>query len=785
MLKVLTKLLGSLFVLVLLALTCMYLLWGLNLPQVANLDVIELGGKTRVYDRTGKLIGTLRPSLGSGNSANHDLLTLKQISPFVLKSVVTSEDRRFYSHFGIDPIGIGRGVIKGILKNDLEGGSSITQQVIKNTLLADLNNARTAERKFKEAVLALRLEKDFSKNQILNAYLNVIYWGDAGQNIMGIGGAARAYFYKEASQLSLPESVYLATLIPAPNRRYREFAAYRPLMRSLLNRMVADGQISQAEADKAWRTPIYPAGWRISWKADGSIQSARLENPSRLRSNLLALTPKQDGEARGYLQVVEKELAPIIPAAELYGGGKIYTGMDLQAQRSAEAASRAASLPRGATLGLAMIDKHGELTAVVGQSLRLGAQEWNNALQAKRQVGSSIKPLLYTLAISRGWKQSDTVPDVPLRGNYRPTNYNGRWSGRSVTLRYALNHSLNLPTVRMAQAIGIDKLSSKLTELGLEPEKNAGLSLSIGTLEASPIQMAAAYVPFMNGGIWYQPHAVRSFEDRSGRMLYGYKPVSRRVWDAQTAWIGLDMIRGVVDDLSAAQGGLATKARIRLWEVGGKTGTTNDIKDLWFVGVTPMYAGAVWVGKEDNTSLPSWAYSGEVPTPIWREAMSGALKGKRADFDQPSGMTYRVVRRTKMAFRTSEADSTSKEYGADPQYSSGSRYNEQERPRRTPQNNGYYDSGERNGERNIEVNPVPRRPRPTPPTPAEPEPLYPPEAPQPVPTPTPAEPEPIYPQYAPYEEVPAVPSELPPSSTPEPLDEPGFSELDNVEPAWP
>ena len=435
--------------------------WGRDLPSVSDLDVLEFSGQTRVYDRNNALIGTLTPSLSSSGGVNRDLIKLNEISTWLQDAVVTSEDRRFFKHNGVDFIGISRGLIKGILKNDLEGGSSITQQVVKNTLLADLNSARTAERKFKEAVLAYQLERSFDKKQILNAYLNVIYWGDGGRSdIVGAETAARAYFRKGASELNLAESVYLATIIPAPNRRYKSFQAFRPLMKDLLGRMVEDGRVTQAQADAAWRTPIYPAGWRIGWNADGSLRSAVLENPARLQSNLNAAEAARGGnryQYHAYLQAVEKELTPIIGRKALYGGGKIYTGMDLQAQQSAERASLNADLPDGATLGIALVSpKNGEVLALVGQKLTADRpSDWNNATQARRQVGSSIKPLLYTLALSKGWKQSDTVLDAPINGDYQPKNYDGRWTGRYLTMRYSLDHSLNLTTVRTAQALGI------------------------------------------------------------------------------------------------------------------------------------------------------------------------------------------------------------------------------------------------------------------------------------------------------------------------------------------
>ncbi|GAA3996498.1 transglycosylase domain-containing protein [Deinococcus rubellus] len=652
--RVFLRILTLLLVLTGLAGAGMWYAWGRDLPSVNDLDMLEFSGTTRVYDRQNKLVATLTPTLSSGQSVNRDLLPLTQISSWARWAVITSEDRRFYDHGGVDLIGIGRGLLKGLLQNDLEGGSSITQQVVKNTLLSNLKSARTPERKFKEAVLAYQLENQFTKDQILNAYLNVIYWGDGGKtDIIGIGTAAQAYFRKSAVQLNLAESVYLATLIPAPNTRYKDFLGYRPLMKDLLERMVQDGRATQSQADAAWRQPIYPSGWRINWGKNGQVLSASLERPQSLADNTPAapLPP-----AFHFMQALEQELIQQIGRKALYGGGKVYATIDLTDQQAAERASLNAQLPDGATLGIALLDpSSGEVRALVGQKLT-GSRpsDWNNAVQARRQVGSSIKPLLYTLALSQGWQQSDTVLDSPLTGEYQPQNYDRHWTGQQVTLRYALDHSLNLPTVRLGQQVGMDKFMDKLRALGMTPPTDAGLSLSIGTLEASPLQMAAAYAPFANGGNYFAPSLVRRVEDARGAVLYSRPaPTPVRVWDAQSAWLGLDMIRGVVNDLNRFQGGLGYNARIEGRQVAGKTGTTNDIKDLWFVGTTPTLTGAVWVGKQAGGSLPAWAYSGTIPAPIWQQAVAGSLEGTpAATFKEPPGIKYDVVRRINMAFRT-------------------------------------------------------------------------------------------------------------------------------------
>ncbi len=631
--------------------------WGRNLPSVTDLDVLELGGKTAVYDRAAQPLGTLDPSLTSGSHVNRDLLKLNQISPELQAAVVTSEDRRFYQHGAIDVQGLLRGLFRSAAGNT-QGGSTITQQVVKNTLLADMKDQRTLPRKFREALLAFQVERRFSKQEILTAYLNVVYWGagqyrDAarsGTNLIGAQAAAQAYFRTDARHLTLAQSAYLATLLPNP-RRYFYFKDYRPLMHDLLDRMVEDGRVTRAQADAAWRERLEPAGWNVRYDGRGNVVSA-----TRLDGEYRSVPAPYVRFGDSYLDEVDRQAAALVGRRALYGGGvKVYTYLDRTTQAAAERASRDARIPAGATMGMAFLDpRSGQVLALVGQKLGDGVlEEWNNATRARRQVGSSIKPLLYTTALANGWQQSDTVLDAPLDGNYQPKNYDGRWTGRPVTLRYALDHSLNLPTVRLAQQLGLSKFESRLTNLGLDVPDGAGLPLAIGTLQASPLQMAAAYAPFAANGQYRDPRLISKIVGEGGKVLY-QEPASqaRQVWDAQTAWLGLDMIRGVVNDLTPAEGGLGWRARIDGWAVGGKTGTTNDVKDLWFVGVTPVLSGAVWVGRADNRAMPQNAYSGDVAVPVWQQTAQAALADRRpVDFQAPGGIEYATVRGVRMAFK--------------------------------------------------------------------------------------------------------------------------------------
>jgi penicillin-binding protein 1A len=654
--RLIATLLKTLLVLALLGgvgLLAMLLLWQNDLRRVDDLNVLEYGGKATVVDASGQVIGALTPSLSSGARVNRDLLKKGQMSSWLRKAVVTSEDTRFYEHGGLDPRGLLRAIVHSAT-GDQQGGSTITQQVVRSTLLADIGQEKTLTRKLKEALLSVQVERRFTKEEILTAYLNVVYWGVGRTDLLGAQDAARTYFGVEASQLNLAQSAYLATLLPNA-RRYNDYPAYRPLIRSILDRMVREGRATRAQADAAWHYPLRPVGWTVRYDAEGNLTSATLSDPRAKRDQSPAPRVRF---ADGFLDAVERDLSERLGRSVLYRSDvTVYTTMNRQAQKSAEDASRQAALPSGATLGLALLNpKNGDVTALVGQKLGDGVlEEWNNATRARRQVGSSIKPLLYTLALSKGWKQTDTLLDAPLDGAYQPKNYSGSFSGGRVTLRYALDHSLNLPTVRLAQQLGLNSFVSKLRELGLSPAPDTGLPLAIGAMEASPLQMAAAYAPFANGGMYYAPRLITRVTEAGKTLLTVTPSGGQRVWDEQTAYLGLDLIRGVVDDLTPRQGGLGWNARIGGRDVGGKTGTTNDVRDLWFAGVTPGLSGAVWVGRSDNAPLPGTAYSGDVAAPIWQAAASGALQGQAlAQFTPPAQIEFRRVRGIDMAFRTEQ-----------------------------------------------------------------------------------------------------------------------------------
>ncbi|WP_019585853.1 transglycosylase domain-containing protein [Deinococcus apachensis] len=628
--------------------------WTRELPDYRQLDNLSLGAETRVYARDGSPMGTLIPKIGE-QAISRTLVRLDEISPFMTAALIANEDRRFFEHYGLDPYGIGRQLRRVAQGEDVQGGSTLTNQLIKNTLLLDeYKQARTPDRKIKEWLLSVQVERAFTKDEILRDYLNAIYWGDGGPvELYGIYSAAQAYFRKTPKQLDLAESAYLTVLVPSPNR-YFDYKAMRPLMKVLFTRMVEDKWITQAQADAAWKEKLQPRGWQVTYDAQGNVTSAKLVD--RSAKELKAVTTTRYPHFMGQ---VEQELVRRFGREKVYGSGglRVYTSLDPKIQNAVETASREATgMPPGTTLGAVIIDPYSaEVLGMIGQKIVPGKPlpDWNNAAQGQRQIGSTIKPLLYTTALSTGLDQTHREDDKPITfpcesckgGVYKPQNFEGHTTYRSMTIREALDRSLNLVTVRLADRIGLQTFFNKLRELGVPPNDGTGLAAALGAVETTPVKMAAAYAPFVNGGLYRAPRYISRVTTARGEVLYDAandltKP--KRVWTPQIAFLGLDMIHGVVNDLTAPQGGLAWPAKFGDWEIAGKTGTSNGPKDFWFVGTTPLYTGAVWVGKQQGGEMPRTGYySGLVNAPIWRRMMEIVHAGKTPTaFTQPPGITY-------------------------------------------------------------------------------------------------------------------------------------------------
>ncbi|WP_293170788.1 transglycosylase domain-containing protein [Oceanithermus sp.] len=625
--------------------------WTRDLPSLEALENLRLTSTTTVYARDGTPIAQLASEEG-GMAINRRLVKLEDVSPAAVAAIVASEDQRFFRHYGVDWIRIA-GAFWQTLRGNLQGGSSISVQVIKNTLLRDLSGVRTLERKFKEIPLAIELERLYSKEEILEMYLNVSFWGG---NLWGIRAASEAYFGKDPAELTLAEGAYLAALIPGPNARYRDLPRVRRRMKVLLDQMVKGGWITRAMADAAWREPLVPNGWKASYDEEGNLLEAELVDPGANTLPDLAVEI-----APHFVYEIRKELIRRFGRAKVFGQGglRVYTTLDPEMQRAAEDAAAAAverGLPEGAQLALVGLDPEtGEVYAMLG-ALPGTEGEFNRATQlgdgAGRSPGSAIKPFVYTTALASGWSQASMVEDKEVSfpdptqpdGVWKPKNYDGTYLDRAVTIRYAMDRSLNVPAILTADALGVRRLAGALRAAGFQVPKNPGLSIAIGGgVGSTPLQLASSYAAFANGGWKVEPKMILRVEDAEGQVLYESRTIRERLWSPEVAYLGWDMLKGYVyDDDPLGKANLAWRARIPGRVVGGKTGTSNNARDLWFAGVTRGMSAVVWVGRDDNQPMTLNGHepsSSVVNPPIWKDFVENALRGRPAgDFEEPDGL---------------------------------------------------------------------------------------------------------------------------------------------------
>ncbi len=632
--------------------------WAGELPSIEGLDAFEFTTTSQIFARDGSQIGEILPYIGSDRATTNRIpVSLDEVSPAFLQAVVAYEDSEFFDHYGFDIPGLLRATYEEFLGSQERGGSTITTQVVKNELLTDIRSERSLERKAKELMLAVKLERRLTKAEILQRYINVVFWGG---NVYGIHAAAQAYFDKEPIALTLAESLYLARLIPAPNVRHQDFEASRASIRQVLDRMVADGSISEAAAERAWLEQIEPKGWNVTYDGQGNVVTAEAtgETPvvqSSVTSNLSdELTfavrnwlTKRYGNERVYNN----------------GGFRVYTTLDPQAQRAAMEASRSAEAPAGAQLAIVGLDPAtGEVLALVGQRYGEDASTgdtFNRALDAQRQPGSSFKPIVYATAIEQaGFSQATVLDDnrtaFPQRGqpDYEPVNHDNTFTGLA-TIRKHLDSSRNIPAVKALEAATAEAVTSRASELGyvgVEPTP----SLALGSYVATPIIHTSAIAAFANGGVHVEPHFIQRVEDVDGNVIWEAAPRETRVWSPETAYIMLDLMHGNVVD----SGAFSRRAAIEGRWVAGKTGTTNDERDIWFVGVTPGMVAAVWIGYDDYTRIPKTmeaslteagdgaVNSSRQPAYVWRDFVTAALEGKTGileSFPVPEGVVFKNI----------------------------------------------------------------------------------------------------------------------------------------------
>ena len=545
---------------------------------------------------------------------------LKDLPPHIPNAFLAAEDVRFRSHLGIDPLGVGRALFRNVRAGGIaQGGSTITQQLAKTHFLSA---ERTFTRKGIEAVLALLIELRLSKDEILEAYLNDVYLGHRdGRSVLGLDEAARAYFDKKPAKLTAAETAMLAGMIRAPNRDNPDEQARvaRERRNAVLGVMLKRGWIDKQEHDEAIRQRI------------------------RFRPGSLPLTPHPF-----LVAALRTEIRDKVGDRRLRTPGlKIYTAIDPKMQAAAEAAVRGGTqrlrkryrwLSRKEALQAAILSVEpysGGVRALVGGS-DFRKSQFDRTRRMKRQPGSALKPFTYAAAIaSRKVTPATMVEDkavaIRLAKNdiWRPQNYDERFRG-TVTVREAFEKSLNTPAVRIADDVGVDEVTEVLEDAGVSGELSQTPAVALGVDDISMRELVAAYTIFPNLGERTEPHLIEKIESASGRRIYRFKQRRREVLDPAVAYVVHSLMRGVVK-----RGTGSDLSRLGLGHIAGKTGTTNDYRDAWFVGYAPDLLTAAWVGFDDGTPLR--ISSGEAALPIWAAYMAKAPH-KRGEIAPPEGV---------------------------------------------------------------------------------------------------------------------------------------------------
>lgn len=538
----------------------------------------------------------------------HKPLPLSEMSPVLVDCLVATEDRRFYQHGGIDPLGLARALFVNFTSRGLkEGGSTLTQQLAKNVFLS---NERTFQRKIREGLLALKLEHQLTKEQILELYLNNVYFGEGAY---GIGAASQIYFDRRPGALSIPQAALLAGLPQAPSR-YNPFDNLdlaKKRRNEVLWNLVETGKLAKDDYDRYSQAPVYlnPNGRDL-----GSSDQAPFYN--RLVIN----------EAIKELGIEEQTF--------WQQGLKVYTTLDIDAQRVASQQLRRQLAAAGRTAkknqaALVSINTDGKIVAYLGGK-DFSVSQFDIASQAKRQAGSSFKVFVYTAAIAQGMTPKTVYNDAPFKlGNWEPKNYDKAHRGY-MTLAKALSISNNVVAVKVANDVGIENVVSTAYQMGIQSQFDTTPSVALGSAGVNLLEMTTAYSVLCDDGYYVQPYAIERIVDRNGETIYQHMPRKHNVLNKVTRDTVVKMMRGVI------QHGTGAGAALSRFPVAGKTGTTDDYRDAWFIGFTPDVTTGVWVGNEDNSSTGGVA-GGGLPARIWRAFMgsyTSSLPRSRFDLSQ-------------------------------------------------------------------------------------------------------------------------------------------------------
>ncbi len=553
-----------------------------QLPPIQNLTIPDRPPTVIIQSIDGTTLATRGEMRGSN-------VPLRAMPPYLPQAFVAIEDRRFYSHFGLDPLGLARAVFVNLTSGRLrEGGSTLTQQLAKNLFLTQ---ERTLSRKIQELVLSIWLETKYSKNEILELYVNRVYFG-AGS--YGVEAAAQRYFGKSARQITLSEAAMLAGLVKSPS-------ALAPT-RNLEGAQARAEIVLAAMQDAGFITP--------------EMEKVALSRPATLAKN-------QGAEPAGYVaDWVMEQLKSIIGPIE--HDVIVQTTLDPTLQSVADKALKDALAKNGKKLGveqgaIVVMDTDGGVRALVG-GRSYEESQYNRAVSARRQPGSAFKPFVYLTAMERGLTPESIREDAPisLKG-WKPENFSREYRG-AVDLKTALSLSLNTVAVRLAIEVGPAEVVKTARRLGITSKLEPNASIALGTSEVSVIELASAYAPFANGGVGITPHVIERVRNTGGKVLYSYASPSRGMVMAPPH---VAMMNRMMQQTLLT--GTARRADLPGWPAAGKTGTSQDYRDAWFVGYTGRFIASVWLGNDDSSPTKKAGGSG-VPVEIWSQVMKAAHK---------------------------------------------------------------------------------------------------------------------------------------------------------------
>ncbi len=573
-----------------------YLFISLDIPEIGSLKHYQPATASIIYDSAQQPITHV-------SRENRTLVPLSAMPELLPQAFVAAEDSRFYQHSGVDAWSIIRALLHNIRSGERgQGGSTITQQVARALLLTP---EKTYTRKIKEAILAYRIDTALSKEEILHIYLNQIYLGSSAH---GVEAAAQIYFDKRVQDLNLAEIALLAGLPQAPSRYspFRNFKLAKNRQLYVLNRMAEEGYITPTAAQKAFEKTLL---WNPA-------KEGPLENNYFIEHVKAYVESKYGSEAL------------------LTGGLRIYTTLDQNMQKAANMAIKrgtakwairqskhAATLPQAALI--AMEVKTGYVRAMVGGT-DFGKSQFNRATQARRQPGSAFKPFIYAAALEKGMTPATMIVDEPIqfRGAssmqyWEPKNYNNKFEG-PTSFRNALVHSRNIPTIKILQQVGAANTIDLAKRMGITSPLGKDLSLALGTSGVSPLELTRAYAAFANSGRMPQAIFIEKIVDSTGKVLEEQHPAFSEALDPRVAYQMTHLMEGVITDGTAR--GISSFGA----PAAGKTGTTDQNVDAWFVGYTPELTTCVWIGHDQNTSLGTAETGGLAAAPIWLDFMNQA-----------------------------------------------------------------------------------------------------------------------------------------------------------------